>query len=341
MLKKPLCRFLSLIGLFVLFSCQSEVEEQRYNKQETVTKASPITSYLQRLSMVNTVEDNFIDNFNYATIKLPYSLNVDNISIAINSTADYQKVRDLLNLNANAVVKINFPVRLKFYNYAEKLISNQAEYDSLLAFWKGNPEKISKINCLNISYPISFKIYNASNQNASSIEISDDQTLFNFIENLDESQFIKISYPFVLIDGNNQIISIANNYQLENIIKNALDNCSQNSNSTLDFVTVLTADSWKLSFYYADKVKTPLYIGYVFVFKSDKTVTATKLGIVSYGQWSTKLEKGQREFKMNFGSSLLHQLDEDWKLFEFNNSQIRFRKEEGNNDNHYLYFEKN
>lgn len=58
------------------------------------------------------------------------------------------------------------------------------------------------------------------------------------------------------------------------------------------------------------------------------------------GQWSTKIDNGIREFKLSFSPDLLHQLDEDWKLFEFNNSQLRFRKEEGSNDNNYFYFEK-
>ena len=77
-----------------------------------------------------------------------------------------------------------------------------------------------------------------------------------------------------------------------------------------------------------------------FVFKKDQSVIATRLGISVTGQWETKINNGVREFRIKFNPDLLHQLDEDWKVFEFNNSQLRFRKEEGSNENHYLYFKK-
>ena len=72
----------------------------------------------------------------------------------------------------------------------------------------------------------------------------------------------------------------------------------------------------------------------------DKLELATKAGVSVTGIWETKINNGVREFKISFSPDLLHELDEDWKLFEFSNTQLRFRKEESSKDNHYLYFEK-
>ena len=336
-------RFLSIASLFFLFSCQSEQTEQVVNAQETITKSSPLTSYLQRVAMVKTLHDNIIDKSSYCTIKLPYKVTVNNVSISINSTADYQKVLDNINAysNDNDIVRITFPVTMIYYNYVEKVIASQSDFESLLTYWAAEPDLLSKINCININFPITINIYNSANQIASSAVITSDQLLFSFINNLNGSQFIGLNYPISIKDIDNRIISIANNSQLENAIKFAIDNCVENRNPTLDFINTLTKGSWKISYFYDILEKTQLYNGYVFVFKSDQSLTATKLGISVTGQWETKINNGIREFKISFTPDLLHQLDENWKVFEFNNSRLRFRKEEDGLDNHYLYFEKN
>jgi hypothetical protein len=334
--------YLAIVSLLLLFSCQSEVEEQVYSTKETITKSSPLTSYLQRVAMVKTVEDNLIDKSSYCTIKLPYKVTVNNASIWINSTADYQKVLDNINAysNDNDIVKITFPVTMIYYNYVEKIINSQPEFELLLSYWTAEPDLLSKINCLNINYPLAINIYNTANQIASTVQITTDASFFSFINNLKESQFIAISYPISITDYNNHLVTIANNSQLENTIINTIENCKDNTNPALDFVNTLTQSPWKISYFYEDSAKTSLYNGYVFVFKKDQSVTATKLGVTISGQWETKINNGVREFRIKFNPDLLHQLDEDWKVFEFNNSQLRFRKEEGSNDNHYLYFEK-
>ena len=67
---------------------------------------------------------------------------------------------------------------------------------------------------------------------------------------------------------------------------------------------------------------------------------ATKAGISETGLWETKLVNGVREFKISFSSELLHQLEVDWKSFEFNNSLVHLRNVDNSNNTKYLYFEK-
>jgi hypothetical protein len=111
-------KFLSITVFLLLLSCQSEIEEQDNNTQETVTNVSPLTTYLQRVAMVKTVQDNIIDKSSYCTIKLPYNVTVNNVNIAVNTVADYQKVADNINAytNDNDIVKIDFPVTMVYYN---------------------------------------------------------------------------------------------------------------------------------------------------------------------------------------------------------------------------------
>ena len=334
-------KYLSIVVLLFFFSCQSDSEEQDYNTQ-TVTNASPLTSYLQRVAMVKTVQDNIIDKSNYCTIKLPYTVTVNGVSIAVNTTADYQQVED--NINANTtdddIVTINFPVTMIYYNYTQKLISDQAGFNSLIDYWNLYPDLLSKINGLNINYPITINIYNSINQEASSVDITNDWGFFSFIKNLNASQYIALSYPISITDCNNQTKSITNNLEFENEIKDVIDNCWENNITTLDFVGTITNNSWKVSCLYDNYEKSSLYSGYVFVFKSDNSVVATKDGVSVTGQWETNIVNNVRELKVNFSTELLNKLNNDWKLFEFNNSQIRLRYVTGSNVTNYLYFGK-
>ncbi|MCV9927595.1 hypothetical protein OIU83_08030 [Flavobacterium sp. LS1R49] len=336
----PLKKYLSIVALLFLLSCQSEMDEQNNYAQGTVTNTSPLTSYLQRVAMVQTVQDNVIDRSSYCTIKLPYTVTVNNVKIAINTTADYQKVID--NINANTydddIVKIDFPVMMVYYNYIEKNIPNEADFNDLIDYWNLYPDLLSKINGLNINYPITINSYNSANQIASSQSIVSDQAFFNFIKNLNSSQYISLQYPITIADYNNQTKSITNNLEFENAIKYAIDYCPENNIVTLDFVATITSGSWGIPYFFNTSEKTASYSGYSFVFKSDKSIVATKGAIMETGQWDSKLEYGVRELQINFSSELLSKLNSNWKLFEFNNSQIRLR--DVSTSTNYLYFEK-
>ncbi|MNQ21462.1 hypothetical protein D3C85_345820 [compost metagenome] len=336
----PLKKYLSIVTILFLLSCQSEMEQQDYNTQETFTNGSPLISYLQRVAMVKTVQDNVIDGSTYCTIKLPYTVVVNNEQIAVNTTADYQKVLD--NINAyttdNDIVKIDFPVTMIYYNYIEKNIPDEAGFNSLIDYWNRYPDLLSKINGLNINYPIMINIYNTANQGVSSVSIISDQAFFNFIKNLSASQYISLNYPISIVDYNNQTRTIANNLDFENAIKYAIDYCPENNIVTLDFVETITKESWVIPYFFDGSEKTSSYSGYSFVFNSDKSVVATKGTLSETGQWESTVQNGVRELKIDFDTELLDKLDNNWKLFEFNNSKIRLR--DVNNSTNYLYFEK-
>jgi hypothetical protein len=336
----PLKKYLSIAVFLFLFSCQSEMDEQNDTAKGTITNVSPLTTYLQRVAMVQTVQDNIIDGSTYCTIKLPYTVTVNNEQIAVNTTADYQKVVDNINESTtdDDIVKISFPVTMVYYNYIEKNIPNEADFNSLIDYWNMYPDLLSKINGLNIKYPITINTYNSANQVAGSASITSDQAFFNFIKSLNSSQYISLQYPISVTDYNNQTKAITNNLDFENAIKYAIDYCPENNIVSLDFDAILTKGSWEIPYYFDDSEKTSSYNGYSFVFKSDKSVVASN-GITSAtGTWESTVQNNVRELKLNFSTELLGKLNNSWKLFEFNNSQIRLR--DVSSSTNYLYFEK-
>ncbi|WP_144214152.1 hypothetical protein [Flavobacterium anhuiense] len=337
----PLKKYLLILPLLFL-SCQNEVDEQNSSNQGTLTKVSPLASYWQRVAMVPTVQDNVIDGSSYCTIKFPYTVTVNNTQIAINSAADYQKVID--NINASNtdddIVNIDFPVTMVYYNYIEKVIPNQADFDTLIDYWNLYPDLLSKINGLDIQYPITINIYNSSNQIATSESIAGDEAFFNFIKNLKDSDYISLKYPISVLDYNSQQKSITSNLDFENAIKYVIDYCPENNTASLDFASILINGSWDIPYFFDDSDKTSSYSGYSFVFNADQSVTAFKAGVSETGQWECTVVYGVKELKLNFSSGVLSKLNNDhWTLFEFNNSQIRLRNVSGEATD-YLYFEK-
>lgn len=329
--------------LVVFFSaCQSESVVEIYSTRETITKTTPLSTYIQRVAMQSTSQDNIIDKTSCFMIKFPYVVTVNYAQIAINSSSDYLLVQ--ANINANAydkdIVYIQYPVTVIGNDYSEKSISSQSALTNLIAECQSNSDDFGKINCVSISYPITINIYNSSNQIASTSTITDSKMLYNFFENLEDDKFIAVSYPITITNSNGQNSSITSNSQFEDFIKKVIDTCPENMSTTLDFMQIITSNPWKISYYFHDTVKTSFYEGYSFVFNSNYTVIATKSGVSYSGIWSTKVDNGVREFDIKFDTDLLKELDEGWKVFEFNNSQLRFRDAEDNNDTDYLYFEK-
>lgn len=331
-----------LVATFLFFSCQNEIDEGSSNMQATVSKESPLTTYLQRVAMVPTVQDNEVDGSSYCTIKFPYTVTVNNQQISLSTAADYQKVLD--NINASTtdddIVNIHFPVTMVYYNYIEKFIPDQTDFDALIDYWNLYPDLLSKINGLNIAYPITINIYNSANQVASSQLITSDQTFFNFIKNLNDSQYISLKYPISIVDYNGQTKSLASNLDFENAIKYAIDNCPENNISSFNFTETIIKGTWTIPYFFSASDQTASYAGYTFVFKSDNSVTATKGVSTETGQWEFISQYGVAKVSMKFNSQLLSKLNDSygWNLFEYNDSQIRLRAVSTNNN--YLYFSK-
>lgn len=335
--------FFSGFLLLLIFSCQSETSILTVSNKEIITKASPLASYVQRIVMQNTSDNNVVDNSDCFTVQFPYRISLNNKQITLNSEADYSLVENAKKAfsNDNDIVYFNFPITIVFNNYTKKVVNNQTELNNLYTECAIKASDFTKINCLKINYPIVINSYNSNNQIANSTTIIDNKTLFDFLDNQTLSQFIAINYPITITDFNGKTITISSNNQLENSIRDALTNCPLNNSIAIDFVQNLTTGSWIISFFYDDTEKTYLYSGYVFTFKNDTTLIAIKSGISKNGTWSVKTEKGIQNFTIKFENDLLSELDEKWEVFECTTSQLRLRDPtEDAVEIDYLYFQK-
>ena len=336
--------FLSLLLLNLVFlSCQSEMIEEEYSTKETITKSTPLTTFIERIVMQKTAQDNIIDQTDCFMVKFPYTVSINGVDVTINSAADIAVVENniaLSNIDSD-VVSIHFPITVIFNDYKEKTLDSLSDYKALLYDCAEKSDDLLQINCLTINYPIVINRYDSNNQIASSLTIKDDQSLYNFIFNLQDNQFIAVGYPITVTGSSGYSTSVTNNSQLEDLIKEALDNCLVNIHTSLDFAQVLTTGTWIISYFYDDKEQTTIYSGYQFSFKSDYSVVATKSGISKTGTWSIKTNNREREFEIDFNEDPLKKLEENWEVFEFSTSELRLREPSDNSlETDYLYFSK-
>jgi hypothetical protein len=213
------------ISAMLVVSCQHE-ENQTQQNPNALSKNSALTTGLLRVAMNNTSIDNFIDHTSAFSIKFPYVMVANGQAVSVNSTADYQTVRNIFDVSASDVdtVAFTFPLTLSNYNYTEVVVNNAQEYQQ----YRDNTQEPSNppVPCFRASYPISISVYDSNLQNAQTRSINSNSELFGFVSQLSAGQFYQVNYPMNAIDSNGASVTISSNAQLANAINAAANTCS-------------------------------------------------------------------------------------------------------------------
>ncbi len=110
------------------------------------------------------------------------------------------------------------------------------------------------------------------------------------------------------------------------------------SNST--FISAITSGSWKVNYFYeSGSNHTNDFNGYVFVFNSDKTMTATVSGTTNSGTWKID-DDGSNEFHVDIGNtSPLNDINKGWLIYSQSSTNIQLKDDHASH-NEELHFVK-
>ncbi len=339
-----------LLGFSILLftSCQKEsVEIIQDTAAQNITTTSPLGNLIARVSQNPTSQDNVLDHSNCFSVQLPVTVIVNNQQIVVATAADYQIVRNAISAFANDDDLINFiyPITIKYQNFETKVIQNSSQLHDAVEKCGDDNDDLGEIDCVKINYPISFKIYNASNQVASVTTINSNLELFIFLKNLPNNVLIAVNYPISVTNQNGQVVTINNNAELENVIENGISDCHSGNNGGSNnplLTSVITAGTWKVSYLSNNNSDhTTLYNGYNFSFNANGSSVAVKNTTNINGTWSTRLDSGKSKLVFSFAGSILDELENDWKVIEYTTTTIRLRHGGGDNSSDYLYLIKN
>lgn len=335
-MKAVLLYFFLVLSVVIFNSCQEEENTIVQDTTQNLNGTSPTSKFLSRAAQNNTSVDNIMDETSVFRVKLPVSINLNDVDLTVATEADYATVEDLKNASNSDddVVTYVYPITVSMRNFEEITVNNLTQLNNIIS----QNEDVSEISCVTIIYPITMNEYDSENQIADIVTITSDSQLINYLINLNSSVFYSINYPISVINPNSQTVVITSNAELKNVMESAISQCGSNSGSTDDFIDVLTNGTWRISYYYeGDDDETSVYNGYVFTFNTNNTITITKNSSTFTGEWSFYEEDGVDILEIDFEDDPLDDLDDDWELLEFSSTLIQL-KEEG--DDEYLNFTK-
>lgn len=335
---------LSLIGLF-LMSCQTEENEVIQDPNQNLSNVSPLTTLMTRVTQNPTSGDNIMDNSSCFSVVLPATVIVNGQNIVVSTQADYQTVQDAIDAfsNDDDIVNFIYPITIQFQNFSTQVLQDSDDLDDVIDDC-GEDDGFDEIDCISFNFPIVINVYNANNQFANTITINNNTDLYNFLENLEDNEYVAIQYPISLIDSNGVNVTITSNDQLEDVIEDSIDDCddspSGGGSSTLS--SIIVDGTWYVSYFFDDTDETSDYAGYNFTFNVSGTATAVKNTTTINGSWSNYIDSGDEKLEFSFDGSILDELEDDWEVTEYSATQIRLKDVSGGGSGtDYLYLTKN
>ncbi len=329
----------------VLFSCQNEDQTVTQNPKESITKTSALATLIARVAQNPTAIDNCIDNTNCISILLPVSIYLDSQSLVINSKSDFATVKNIKAAYStdNDIVYFSFPITIVYKNFKQKVIYNQTELESSITSCIVG-EEFPEIGCVDFNYPFTINSYNSDSQISNVITILSDSQLYNFIDTMNANSINSIIYPISLTNSWSQTVVVNSNSDLKTAIENTIGTCDDVIiGPGTELSDIIKDGTWYVSkFLDESEDQTAYYNGYNFSFNANGTVVATKNTTSINGTWSTVTDDGVKKLIMNFDGEVLKELEDDWKVLEFNTLKIRLEHiSGGDGDVHYLNFSKN
>lgn len=335
---------LSLIGLF-LMSCQTEENEVIQDPNQNLSNVSPLTTLMTRVTQNPTSGDNIMDNSSCFSVVLPATVIVNGQNIVVSTQADYQTVQDAIDAfsNDDDIVNFIYPITIQFQNFSTQVLQDSDDLDDVIDDC-GEDDGFDEIDCISFNFPIVINVYNANNQLANTITINNNTDLYNFLENLEDNEYVAIQYPISLIDSNGVNVTITSNDQLEDVIEDSIDDCddspSGGGSSTLS--SIIVEGTWYVSYFFDDTDETSDYAGYNFTFNVSGIATAVKNTTTINGSWSNYIDSGDEKLEFSFDGSILDELEDDWEVTEYSATQIRLKDVSGGGSGtDYLYLTKN
>lgn len=347
-----------LRGLFLILlltGCQEEYEEVTPpTTDEAILANSTIAGYVQKIARKDGSSDNILDHSSCLTLVLPVAVIVNGQEVQIESADDLGDVEEILDdsLEDDDTLNIIFPATVILADHTQIVIQNQDQLDEVIDdCTEGGSDE--DIECLDFLYPLTITVYDSRNQLANTITVNDDEELFNFFENLGDTDYASFQFPVTvtLLDGT--AFTINDNTALEEIIEDFMGDCDEDDDTDhndddaddTEFIGILIDGTWQVTQYVSGtNDETSVFSDFVFVFNDDGTSLSTDSVTFIPGTWETNGDDGTLELELDSGDdSPFDKITEDWDIVEYSSSLIRLKHidEESNDGETKLVFEKN
>ncbi len=292
-----------LILALTMISCREEESVFIEGPQEETLEAnSNIAGLLQNTATKDGSDDNIIDNASCISIALPVTVIVDGLDIIVDSPEDFDTIEDIFDEfdDDEDILEIIFPITIVLSDFTELVINDLDELEDFADDCGGENEFDDDIECADIKYPVTASVFNSNNEVIDTITFNNDQDLYEFIDDLDEDDVVRVDFPITVILFDGTELQASNLNELENILDNAKDDCDEDDdndfndddcdNCTTDQLSeiLVGCSDWSVDkLERNDQDLEDLYTSYRFNFASDGTLTADSSSESFSGTWET------------------------------------------------------
>jgi hypothetical protein len=326
-------KHLSLILLVLVLTLGSCREEESVfiegPQEETLEANSNIASLLQNTATNDGSDDNIIDNASCISIELPVSVVVNDLEIIVDSPEDFETIEAIFDEfdDDDDVLEIIFPITIVLSDFTELAINNLDELEDLADDCEGENEFDDDIECADIKYPVTASVFNSNNEIIDTITFNDDRDLYEFIDDLDEDDVVRVNFPITVILFDGTEVQTSNLDELEDILDNAKDDCDEDDdndfndddcdNCTTDQLSdvLVGCSDWRVDkLERSDQDLDDQYTGYRFNFANDGSLTADSSSDSFSGTWETNGSGNNISVVINIPN--LNDFNATWNLHE-------------------------
>ncbi len=229
---KNTMKFITVLMLFFLVATSCRKEESvliEGPQNETLKANSAVANLLRRTSMKDGSDDNIVDNANCFSLDFPFTVFVNGMEITVTSEEDLDTVEDIFDEfdDDDDTLEIDFPVTIVLSDFSEQEINSIDEFENFVDDCEGENEYDDDIECLDLEYPITASVFNSNNELIDTITFTSDEELYNFLDDLEDSDIVNIDFPITVILADGTEVSIPNLDALEEIIDDVKDDCDE------------------------------------------------------------------------------------------------------------------
>jgi len=292
---------IGILSIFIFSSCRDELTIDT-DSTKGLTTSSKLTELIKNTSLNDGSNDNIIDKANCFNIELPITVFVNGLEILVSSEDDFDKIESIFDEfdDDDDNLQIEFPIKIVLSDFTEIEIENENELNTFSADCNGENEMDDDIECIDFQFPIDFSIFNTVTEEISQITIKSNQELHDFIKDLDNDDVANIDFPINVVLSDGTIFSTNSLKELEDAIENAIDDCDEDDDFDFNDDDCVDCSPDQLavlltgcSDWFVDKLEInddkleDNYIGFIFNFLSDGTITVLDGGTNHTGTWNS------------------------------------------------------
>lgn len=313
-------------------SCQDEIDVENGQNPNTNSSTSPTANNLERSSMYDGSFDDFLDGISCSSILLPVTATINNIEVTLINESDYQIVLNILGLltNDDDSIELQFPLTVKLSNYTEVQVTNQSEYDALIAACEEAEDNAEDaISCIDIDFPITILTYSLNVEQTGRVVIETEQQLYTYMNNFGDDELFAIDYPITatLNGDSSTVIEISSDLDLQSRITECLgteDTEEEAEENAKNLETILVDGLFKVESFVLAGIETANdYADYTIDFANDLSCTATNTVLDTVEGTYEVTSELEVFLSLSFtGNASFQLLNQTWEVTSYSTSSI-------------------